>query len=571
MRKLLQTRGVSPFREGLRARLEVQPGQYREVCIGWPEASRHHCFQRINGIIANLGFGFEPRTVLACTATNSQHVAPLQRERALSLDHGAGYGRRAVQISRCASPLCVFSLLLLFGAIAPRAGAAQHPVPLDPNVDSAKCLECHADKTKGKSVHSAMAAGCLSCHEVRVTRGVTRVKLITTNAAALCFTCHNDKDPANLKGKIHPPAMRDCLTCHDPHESDNKNQLLKPVSGERTQNLCLTCHVQGLNVPQGGSRHAALDMGCDTCHTTHKTGDPTKLEFADHLTKAVPQLCLDCHDPKDESLQKAHQGQPFAASNCVQCHDPHQSKSPALLQAFLHPPFESKACDTCHEPAKDGKVVLAKADVKELCIGCHADEEKQIESAKVQHPGAMGECTDCHNPHAGQAPGYIQPDPVSACLNCHSDQAEQGQKKYRHEPAYVEGCATCHEPHGGENLHLLRTAEVNSLCLECHGPEAKPQPVEGTQMVSIFSGKVELPQGYFAKVPVLPLKYGVGHPVEGHPVADVRDPANLSKVKVAMNCLTCHQPHSSAQPDLLVKDQANNTAFCSTCHKDLTK
>jgi len=33
-----------------------------------------------------------------------------------------------------------------------------------------------------------------------------------------------------------------------------------------------------------------------------------------------------------------------------------------------------------------------------------------------------------------------------------------------------------------------------------------------------------------------------------------------------MSCLTCHQSHSSAKPGLLVKDQANNMAFCRTCH-----
>ena len=46
------------------------------------------------------------------------------------------------------------------------------------------------------------------------------------------------------------------------------------------------------------------------------------------------------------------------------------------------------------------------------------------------------------------------------------------------------------------------------------------------------------------------------------------DPADATKVKTQMNCLTCHQPHSSAQPGLLVKDQANNMAFCDTCHKN---
>ncbi len=153
------------------------------------------------------------------------------------------------------------------------AVAKEHPIPLDKNVDSAKCLECHEDKTKGKAVHSAIATGCLSCHEVRVNKDITRIKLITATPQALCMSCHAEKDAATIKGTVHPPAVRDCIKCHDPHTSDNKNQLLKPESGDKGKNLCLDCHKQGLNVPEKGSRHAALDMGCDTCHDTHKTGE----------------------------------------------------------------------------------------------------------------------------------------------------------------------------------------------------------------------------------------------------------------------------------------------------------
>ena len=212
---------------------------------------------------------------------------------------------------------------ILFGASS--IFAATHPVPLDKNTPSEKCIECHTDKAKGKFVHSAIAMGCTSCHEIRVNKDVTRVKLITSTPQALCITCHTDKNAADLKGTVHPPAVRDCLKCHDPHQSDNKFQLLKPESGDKAQNLCLSCHTQGLDVPAGGSRHAALDMGCDTCHVTHKVGERGKAEFDFHLTKAPPALCVDCHDVKDESLIKAHQGQPFAGANCVQCHDPHQS------------------------------------------------------------------------------------------------------------------------------------------------------------------------------------------------------------------------------------------------------
>jgi predicted CXXCH cytochrome family protein len=453
-------------------------------------------------------------------------------------------------------------------------GAATHPVPLDKNTPAAKCIECHEDKAKGKNVHSAIATGCTSCHEIRVNKDVTRVKLITATPYALCLTCHADKNAAALKGTVHPPAVRDCLKCHDPHQSDNKNQLLKPTSGAANENLCLTCHKQGLNVPDKGSRHAALDMGCETCHVTHKVGEKGKIEFDYHLTKATPALCLDCHDPKDAGLIKAHQGQPFGTANCVQCHDPHQSSSPKLMQAFTHPPFAGGACDTCHAPAKDGKVVLTQTDTKVLCVTCHSDQAEKIEKAKVQHPGAQGECIACHNPHAGATPGFLQPDPVNACLACHSEQAEQMKKAHLHQPVFSQGCATCHEPHGSDNTHLLRTRTTDALCLECHGPDSpQPKKLEAEHMYTIFNGSVKLPEDYFSKnkVVVLPLKGGHGHPIAGHPVSDVTDPTDVTKTLQKINCLTCHQPHSSAQPGLLVKDQANNIMFCSTCHTNLSR
>ena len=447
-----------------------------------------------------------------------------------------------------------------------------HPLPLDKNIDSAKCLECHADKAKGKSVHTAVSMGCTSCHEVRVNKDVTRVKLITATPYGLCLTCHKDKNAAELKGTVHPPAVRDCLKCHDPHESDNKNQLVKAASGTQKENLCLSCHNTGLNVPEKGSRHAALDMGCDTCHVTHKTGEPGNPEFDFHLTKSPPALCIDCHDVKDEGLQKAHRNQPFASANCVQCHNPHQSALPKLMARFTHSPFADKQCEVCHAPAKDGKVVLTQADAKSLCVTCHDDKARQIDTAKVQHPGAAGDCTDCHNPHASKYPGLPKTNPVEICLGCHADIADLAKKPAHHQPAFVQGCGTCHEPHGGQRDKLLR-ADGNALCLECHGPGASPQEDKSAGVLKIFSGAVTLPDDYFQKnkVVVLPIQYGKGHPIMGHPVSDVMDPQDVTKVREKLNCLTCHQPHASAHSDLLAHDQENNAQFCASCHKDLTK
>jgi len=448
-----------------------------------------------------------------------------------------------------------------------------HPVPLEKNVDAAKCLECHSDKATGKNVHTAIATGCLSCHEVRVSKDVTRVKLITTTPASLCFTCHADKNPADIKGVVHTPARRDCLKCHDAHQSDNKFQLRKaPEGGSAKENLCLGCHNIGVNVPEKGSRHAALEMGCETCHLTHKTGEKGKQEFDFHLTKATPALCIDCHDPKDANLQKTHQNQPFGTADCLLCHDPHQSAAPKLLAKYMHPPFADKQCEVCHAPAKDGKIVLTQADGKSLCLVCHDQKGKQIESAKVQHPGAAGDCTDCHNPHASKYIGLPKTNPVDICLGCHSDIADLAKKPVHHQPAFEQGCGTCHQPHGGDQEKLLR-AKGNALCLECHGPDSGVQVDKTTGLFKLYNGTLRLPEDYYKtnKVPVLPLKYGKGHPVMGHPVSDVADPSDLTKTIMKMSCLTCHQPHSSANPGLLANDQKNNGQFCAQCHKDLTK
>ena len=72
------------------------------------------------------------------------------------------------------------------------------------------------------------------------------------------------------------------------------------------------------------------------------------------------------------------------------------------MREFMHSPFESKSCDTCHQPAKDGKVVLTAASVKELCVTCHDERPKKIQNAKVQHPGAQGRLHGLPQPARGQ-------------------------------------------------------------------------------------------------------------------------------------------------------------------------
>jgi len=465
------------------------------------------------------------------------------------------------------------SILMLLGSLllpvsVPCAFAGIHPVQLPRNTEDAKCIECHEDRANGKHVHPPVAMGCQTCHLLRVTIGTTRVNLKTLNVATLCFECHADKQAVENPRQVHAPAAQDCLKCHDAHTSVNEHLLLKPASGGKTENLCLGCHSQGLSVPDKGSRHAALDMGCGTCHVTHKTGSMGKQEFDFHLTKASPELCLGCHDPKDAKLVAAHQGQPIAGTDCTSCHDPHDSKSPKLLRAYLHSPFAEKSCDTCHQAAKDGKVVLTQSDARTLCVTCHDDEAKRIDAAKVAHPGAQGDCTQCHNPHAGKYPKFVQPSPVAACESCHADVAEiHKTKKVLHPPVFQQGCSVCHEPHGGGREHLLR-ADTNQLCLACHGPKTTRAKVEDDSGITMFGGKVQLPGNYFNQVIRLRLDdKGFGHPDDKHAVGGVLDASDPQKVKL-ITCLSCHTTHGGGK-GLLVTGEDTSASLCARCHKAL--
>jgi len=443
--------------------------------------------------------------------------------------------------------------------LVPAASAAQHPVPLDKGVKEDVCLQCHGDHAEGKVVHPAVQMGCFSCHFVRGSGDNTRVVLKTPKSTILCTSCHEDKKVAVGAKYAHPPVAKDCLQCHVPHTSDNKNLLKKPESGDKEHNLCLQCHTQGLNVPEKGSRHAALDMGCDACHVTHQAGSG-KGVLESHLTKAAPALCLDCHDAKDSKLIEAHKGQPFATADCTTCHDPHQSKSPDLLQAYLHPPFADRTCEVCHDPAVNGKVKLNQPQVSAVCSTCHDGVAKTIATAKIPHPGAQADCTDCHNPHGGRFPRFLTPNPVAVCEGCHTEQAAAAPVV--HGPVSVR-CSICHTPHGGDNPKLLR-ANGNNLCLECHGPDAKGKKVADLDSITIFGGSITLPSNFLDSTARLPLLAGKGHPVAKHPVSGP-DPSNPSK---QITCLRCHVPHSG-EAGLLIVEGVSTAPLCSQCHKNI--
>jgi predicted CXXCH cytochrome family protein len=54
-----------------------------------------------------------------------------------------------------------------------------------------------------------------------------------------------------------------------------------------------------------------------------------------------------------------------------------------------------------------------------------------------------------------------------------------------------------------------------------------------------------------------------GHPAPTHPVAEVADPLNSGE---KLSCLSCHTPHASTLPNLLVSAKGARN-LCNACHQ----
>ncbi|MEZ4652406.1 MAG: cytochrome c3 family protein [Candidatus Eisenbacteria bacterium] len=87
---------------------------------------------------------------------------------------------------------------------------------------------------------------------------------------------------------------------------------------------------------------------CLTCHQPHQS------EEASLLTEGIPDLCASCHDVEDDDFREAHLGAVGTSVDCRGCHDPHGSKEAGLFQELTHAPFAAGGCEACHPSNPQG-------------------------------------------------------------------------------------------------------------------------------------------------------------------------------------------------------------------------
>jgi len=238
--------------------------------------------------------------------------------------------------------IVLFSML---AACSLRVRAGEHPVTLEKNVDAAKCLECHEDKTKGKHVHSAIAMGCTTCHEVKVEKDTTTIEL-TSPRQELCVTCHDKSKQATLHG---PYAKGNCVLCHDPHTTEFEKQLRAEGNS-----LCLECH------------HAGAWQGKFTPFKS--LYELTEAEFNE-----IPQIDLDPALKFGHPIGRhrvADLPDPLRAGakmSCLSCHESHGGDKPRMVRRADYQGKKMDVCDACHMANDDSRMAQAqkRADEQE--------------------------------------------------------------------------------------------------------------------------------------------------------------------------------------------------------------
>ncbi|HEY4959985.1 MAG TPA: hypothetical protein VFC15_00405 [Candidatus Limnocylindrales bacterium] len=135
-------------------------------------------------------------------------------------------GGVAAGLTIYAPAACLFCLYFLLLPLAMNAGTIEHPGILHKEDN---CSSCHVDKTRGKSVHSAMEVPCTVCHLAETQGDMTTLRL-SLPKAEICFSCH---EKTMLLRQHIEGGKKLCVDCHDAHSSNRRMLLLDPLNANR--------------------------------------------------------------------------------------------------------------------------------------------------------------------------------------------------------------------------------------------------------------------------------------------------------------------------------------------------
>ena len=338
--------------------------------------------------------------------------------------------------------------------------------------------------------------------------------------------------------------------------------------------------------------HHQIELACETCHAAPAFASVAKAE------KALNRTCRKCHDKELKAGDDSHPRKKF--------------RNPRM--AAYWEKLDGRLCTSCHvehrpEITRAGAVTVAM----DFCAACHSEGEQDVRAARPSHAGLGFETcatAGCHNYHDNRAlyedflvkhadTPWLAAEPVHSLTARHREWKKPPRSALArgdavapeagladaaaladwagsgHAAAGV-NCGACHAKAAGRDA-LPAAIEANwidapplSVCEDCHKPQARTlalgrhgmrrhprlagprNPARGLRQLGLDGWVPGAVAAWLADAP----------PPWTMTVAEARIPMRNDAAHRALDCGTCHLPHSV--------DIARAAAdACASCHDDL--
>ncbi len=335
---------------------------------------------------------------------------------------------------------------------------------------------------KGISLSEDTYVECTSCHDPHNNQyGNFLVRDNSTEHDLLCRDCHNKTDWANADNTHRTGGLRysstvatqvgadGCRNCHRPHSAERGVHLLKqPTSLSGEESNCL-----------------------GSCHSGASYNTVTGIDIATQISRAYShkiQIYSGVHK-EDETLpvtsDKKH-------VQCVDCHNPHRSGyqgsplgdpnpavTPASTAPYVNGPLRGvRGVDVYGNPlGGDGS---ARYEY-EVCFRCHLGASASaFKTASLSRPVRAFSTYDEGQRFATGNPSYhpVAYDTVGRTGRSLLSSLQNSQFRIY--------CSDCHAPHGSDERYILQAQNVDTypsaatsypLCFKCHDQQYLLDPM----------------------------------------------------------------------------------------------
>lgn len=456
-----------------------------------------------------------------------------------------------------------------------------HPVDV-PLIEEAK-LPDKWDNGKKPYLSYDGRINCITCHTPHNGTKDNHLLQSTNENGKLCVTCHTSKKTIfNTKhdiGKFNPEEENGaaekagekgtCFACHFMHKGNSFKMWARPVSGNKMEDLCFSCHNKekvakkaltgeishpvdvklagnytSISLPfysDQGEKSVDGKVTCPTCHNVHRwspdSDDKGEKDVAgdgenSFLRKSAggeSALCRTCHKDKGAILETKHDMNEVA------------SDSTNVKEQDLQ---KSGVCGACHTPhnAVDKKLWAREPgsgkNIEVLCTSCHADEKeaKKKTTGKESHP--LGVIPKAVDDGEIELPLYAEDGSLwnkgsVDCSSCHN--------VHRWSPVDDEKGGKGVEGNGNNSFLRKKIGKTDDLCNVCHKDKFSVKETKHDLALTAPSSKN----------------------------------ANKQTVNESGTCGACHTPHNGRSKKLWSRDLASEEkpgdtieGLCISCHSE---